>query len=308
RTDRHRERPHRRPGHQDRAARRQRHHRVLGRRRRAGRGPGGRGHRRDAAQRWGTGRRRRPGRGRPGGRRGGQRPGRRAPGRGGRAAGDVLATDRRIAARRRADRGSRPVSATATTPVTIDRSAARVPLTRLVRVELRKMFDTRSGFWLMVAIIGFALLATVAVIAFIDPVDLTYGAVSTAIGVPMSILLPVMAILTVTSEWSQRTGLTTFSLVPARGRVIGAKAIAAVLVGVVSMLLALAIGALGNLVGAAIRGTDLVWDATVGDVARIVLINVLGLLIGFMLGVLIRNSPGAIVGYFVYMFVVPTVF
>lgn len=194
------------------------------------------------------------------------------------------------------------------TPVTIDRSAARVPLSRLVRVELRKMFDTRSGFWLMVAIIGFALLATVSVIAFIDPVDLTYGAVSTAIGVPMSILLPVMAILTVTSEWSQRTGLTTFSLVPARGRVIGAKAIAAVLVGVVSMLLALAIGALGNLVGAAIRGTDLVWDATVGDVARIVLINVLGLLIGFMLGVLIRNSPGAIVGYFVYMFVVPTVF
>ena len=31
--------------------------------------------------------------------------------------------------------------------------------------------------------------------------------------------------------------------------------------------------------------------------------NVLGLLVGFMLGVLIRNSPGAIVAYFVYSFV-----
>ena len=38
------------------------------------------------------------------------------------------------------------------------------------------------------------------------------------------------------------------------------------------------------------------------------LANVLGLLMGFMLGVLIRNSAGAIVGYFVYSFVLPTLF
>lgn len=34
--------------------------------------------------------------------------------------------------------------------------------------------------------------------------------------------------------------------------------------------------------------------------------NVLGVAIGFTLGMLIRNSPGAIVGYFVYAFVTPT--
>ena len=33
--------------------------------------------------------------------------------------------------------------------------------------------------------------------------------------------------------------------------------------------------------------------------------NVLGLLIGFMLGVLVRNSSGAIVAYFVYSLVLP---
>ena len=32
----------------------------------------------------------------------------------------------------------------------------------------------------------------------------------------------------------------------------------------------------------------------------------LGLLVGFMLGVLIRSSAGAIVAYFVYSFVLPT--
>ncbi|WP_182346278.1 ABC transporter permease [Tomitella gaofuii] len=200
------------------------------------------------------------------------------------------------------------VGAAGTPAITIDRSAPPVPMSRLVKVEARKMFDTRSGFWLMVSIGVLALVATIAVIAFIDGADLNYGAFATAIGVPMAVLLPVMAILSVTSEWSQRTGLTTFTLVPHRGRIIGAKAITSVVVGAVSMLLALAIGALGNVVGSLIRGADMTWNVTVADVARIVLINVLGLMIGFMLGVLIRNSPAAIVGYFVYSFVVPTIF
>ena len=44
----------------------------------------------------------------------------------------------------------------------------------------------------------------------------------------MTVILPIIAILSVTSEWSQRTGLTTFTLVPHRGRVMLAKALAAV--------------------------------------------------------------------------------
>ena len=39
----------------------------------------------------------------------------------------------------------------------------------------------------------------------------------------------------------------------------------------------------------------------------LVLANVLGLLVGFMLGVLIRSSAGALVAYFVYSFLLPTV-
>ena len=42
------------------------------------------------------------------------------------------------------------------------------------------------------------------------------------------------------------------------------------------------------------------------NMATIVLANVLGLLVGFMLGVLIRSSAGAIVAYFVYSFLLPT--
>ena len=124
----------------------------------------------------------------------------------------------------------------------------------------------------------------------------------------MSVILPMIAILSVTSEWSQRSGLTTFTLVPHRGRVIGAKAGRRPSSSASSRCcVAFAVGALGNLVGAAITGDDLVWDISVAqprpDHPRA---NVLGLLIGFMLGVLIRNSAGAIVAYFVYSLVLPT--
>ena len=45
-------------------------------------------------------------------------------------------------------------------------STSRIPFRTVVGVELRKMFDTRSGFWLMVGIAAAGVLATAAVIAF----------------------------------------------------------------------------------------------------------------------------------------------
>jgi ABC-2 type transport system permease protein len=122
------------------------------------------------------------------------------------------------------------------------------------------------------------------------------------------IILPLIAILAVTSEWSQRTGLTTFTLTPHRGRVIAAKAISAVVIAIAAMGLTFAVGAIGNLVGAAVTGTPLVWDVTITQCLYYVLGMVLSLLIGFMLGVLLRASIGAVVAYFVYTFLLPTIF
>jgi len=183
-----------------------------------------------------------------------------------------------------------------------------IPTARIVGVELRKMFDTRSGFWLMASIGIAALLATVATLIFAPQEELTSEAFSAAIGFPMAVILPMVAILSVTSEWSQRSGLTTFTLVPHRGRVITAKLLATLVVAVASMLLALGVGSLGTLVGSAIAGIDPVWSITVEDFALIVLANVLGMLAGFMLGVVLRNSPAAIVGYFVISALLPSLF
>ena len=121
----------------------------------------------------------------------------------------------------------------------------------------------------------------------------------------MTVILPIIGILAVTSEWSQRSGLTTFTLVPHRGKVLGAKFIAALVVGLVAMLIALVVGTLGTLVGSAITGLDPVWNVSVDGFLSFTLGSVLGMMFGFTLGVLIRNSAGAIVAYFVYTLVLP---
>jgi len=184
-------------------------------------------------------------------------------------------------------------------------ASSPIPLTRLVGVELRKMFDTRSGFWLMASIVITSVLATAALIVFAPDDQLTFDNFAAAIGAPMTVILPIIGILAVTSEWSQRSGLTTFTLVPHRGKVLGAKFIAAVGVGTVAMFVALVVGTLGTLVGSAITGLDPVWNGSVDEFLSITLGSVLGMMFGFMLGVVIRNSAGAIVAYFVYTLVLP---
>lgn len=201
------------------------------------------------------------------------------------------------------------------TTVTLDRvrqdevaHVRTIPLSRVVGVELRKMFDTRAGFWLMASILITALVSTVATILFAPESDLTYYTFARAIGFPMTVILPIIAILAITGEWSQRTGLTTFTLVPHRTRVIVAKVVASILVGVASMLIALVFGVAGNVVGPAIAGTDRVWDVSFVHGLDIILGSLISLLTGTMLGILFRSSSVALVAYFVTSFLLPTVF
>ncbi len=185
------------------------------------------------------------------------------------------------------------------------RTARPVPLTRLVMVELRKMFTTRSGFWLLVSIAVLSPIATASVVVVAPDSDITYATFARASGFPMSVILPMIAILAVTSEWSQRSGLTTFTLVPNRRRVIGAKAIATLLVGLGSVAVAFVAGALGNVAGSALAGVDTVWNISLSMATQMALGNLVGMAIGFTLGVVLRNSAAAIVAYFVVSLVMP---
>jgi hypothetical protein len=181
-------------------------------------------------------------------------------------------------------------------------------LTRLVRVELRKSFDTRSGRWLLASLGLAAVLTTGAIMAWAPTAELAYSQFTLAIGVPMTIILPSIAVLSVTSEWSQRSGLATFTLVPHRGRVVLAKAIAVVLVTLPATVVAFGVGAVGNLVATALADVPAVWNHSPADVGYFAAGQTLLLLVGFVLGALIRNSSGAVVAYMLYGFVVPGLF
>ena len=169
----------------------------------------------------------------------------------------------------------------------------RPGLARLSQVELRKMADTRAGFWLLLTIVLMA--AAIVTITLIagnaddkDYTSLFQGAVWV-----VSILLPVLGILAVTSEWSQRTGLTTFALVPERERVIGAKVIAAIALGLGAVVACLLTAALGNLI---VGGS---WDLSGSLLGNAALFEVAGMLGGVAFGLVFMNSALAIVMYFV---------
>jgi ABC-2 type transport system permease protein len=177
------------------------------------------------------------------------------------------------------------------------RRSPGVPLPRLVLVEMRKLADTRSGMWLLI-VIGLASVATGLILLFAAPEDeQNFSGFFTFAQLPAGILLPVLGILSMTSEWSQRTALTTFTLVPQRGRVITAKLVAAVVVAVVAALSAFAFAAVFNLIAIG-TGADGAWTITWQLVLQCVALQVLYVLMGSAFGGLLMNSPLAIVTFF----------
>lgn len=168
---------------------------------------------------------------------------------------------------------------------------------RLVRVELRKLVDTRAGRWLLIAIVAITALVVGIMLFAADAEEMTFGNFVGMTATPQAILLPILGILAVTSEWSQRTGLVTFTLEPRRGRVAGAKLVAALLVGVLAVAVAIAVGALANVLGSVAFGGAGTWDFEASFLGGALLMQLLGVAQGVAFGMVLLNTPAAIVAY-----------
>ncbi len=107
---------------------------------------------------------------------------------------------------------------------------------RLAAVELRKMTDTRSGLWLMIGVAGVTLVTVIITALVNGGRDSTLTQQFHNAVQPGAFLLPVLGILLVCAEWSQRTTLTTFTLVPDRGRILSAKLAAAIVLAIGAFL------------------------------------------------------------------------
>ena len=181
-------------------------------------------------------------------------------------------------------------------PMPLTSAPTRPGLGRLSRVELRKMVDTRAGFWLLVS----AVVLTVVVVAIRaiigDAEDHTFRSVLNIGLQPAAVLLPIAGLLLVTSEWSQRTALITFTLTPMRSRILAAKLIASVVL--VLAMLAVVLVVVAAAVLFADPGVGGTWADSGAMIGQAAVYYVTGVIGGIAFGAALLASAPAIVAYF----------
>lgn len=201
------------------------------------------------------------------------------------------------------------MSATSTTPTFDVSGTAPIPFSRLMRVELRKTFDTRAGRWLAISIAAMVLLvdAIVLIVTVVNDQPVSFDDFTGAAAFLTSVLLPVLGIMLVSSEWSQRTAMVTFALEPRRPRVILAKATVGVVLALATVVIALAVGLVCNLLYGGMHG-NADWSMSWGAVLAFAATQIFSMLGGFALATLLLNTPASIVVFFAYKWVLPIIF
>jgi ABC-2 type transport system permease protein len=182
---------------------------------------------------------------------------------------------------------------TAPIPVNIAGVHTRPGLGRLVAVELRKMLNTRAGFWMQVAMVAITAIVVAVRSVVGDAADHSFASVLSVGLQPAAVLLPVAGILLVTSEWSQRTGMITFTLVPGRSRILGAKLIASLVLALAMLVVSVAVVAAGVLVAS--PGVDDTWSDAATLIGQSAVYLTTGMLVGVAFGAILLASAPAIV-------------
>lgn len=184
-----------------------------------------------------------------------------------------------------------------------------VPFARLVGVETRKMVDTRAGRWLLGITAGVLVLAAgiiITISVFDDAFSMTLADWQGVLTFLTTLLLPTLAIMCVTQEWSQRTGLVTFALEPHRLRVVLAKLTAVALLALLTLALAAVVAAAGHGVLAA-TGDDVSWTLDGTDLAWTLYLQLVYFLMAFGLAMVFLSTPGAVVVYYIVALVLPQI-
>jgi ABC-type transport system involved in multi-copper enzyme maturation permease subunit len=113
----------------------------------------------------------------------------------------------------------------------------------------------------------------------------------------------------VTSEWSQRTAMTTFTLEPRRMRIVVAKLLAGVTLTLFVIAFALVVGLVCNLLYGSLQSHQSIdWTFGWSGFAGFLINQTFAMLGGFALACLLLNTPAAIVVFFIYKWVLPGLF
>ncbi|MGJ7439444.1 hypothetical protein [Aquipuribacter sp. MA13-6] len=166
----------------------------------------------------------------------------------------------------------------------------------LVAVELRKSVDTLTGRWILGVTVALVVGALALALGFVAEAQWSLSTFAAYAALPLSLLLPVLGVLLVSGEFSQRTTLTTFALVPSRHRFVLAKTAAALVLAVLGALVALLLSLVATGVATAIEpGTS--WAVDWPVLAQLLVAQLVFVLVGVGFGLLAQNTPLGVVAY-----------
>lgn len=171
-------------------------------------------------------------------------------------------------------------------------------MSTLISVEFRKLIDTRSGKALVGLTILIPLAALVWLLAKGNNVEVSWQSYS-AFSAVLGLTIPLIGLFAMTSEWTQRTALTTFTLSPRRGRVLAAKFVSAfgLAMAALAVVVAMTVGAVA--LGGLITGQDPSYAAFGSDVRGLVITTSLQVIMAAGFGALAAQTAVAVGAFLV---------
>ncbi|KRB77054.1 hypothetical protein ASE01_09845 [Nocardioides sp. Root190] len=178
---------------------------------------------------------------------------------------------------------------------------------RTVLVELRKSYNTRAGFWYLFSIGAIiALVETVIlIVSLVQDEPVLFEDNAFIAGGITSLLLPVLAIMLVTSEWTQRGAMVSFTLEPRRARVVLAKLVVSLGFVLATLVVMLVVALVTTGIAELVQPDLTVWDFSVELFLGFTIFQAITMTIGFAFAALLLNTPAAIVIFFLYWYLLP---
>lgn len=159
----------------------------------------------------------------------------------------------------------------------------------MILVEIRKSVDTRAGRGLLIASVAVVVLFAIISATTLSTTQIDLAEMIRFAGAPLFILLPTIAMISVTTEWTTRGAMTTFLLNPRRGQVALSKLFAGWALSVVVVLLA---AVLCGVVGVIVAWAT---DTAVGASAPAVLASLLYCIVSVVVLNILAMAIGSIV-------------
>lgn len=175
---------------------------------------------------------------------------------------------------------------------------ARVPFHKLVAIELRKTVNSRGAFWFAITILTAMIALMIGTVFGGEQIDQTVTTYYTNGAQLIDVLLPVVALLLVSSEWTHRSAMTTLTQQPRRVELLLTKLSASVILGLVASAACIAAAFAIGLVAAndSAGAMSFNWEI-VGQTSLMVLLSVAR---GFAFGAAFLRSSPAIVGLMLF--------